>query len=189
MTPIEIAVMSPETAMLPIGAPGPAFEDLLGTDSRRHGLPTYADRGVLVLIFSSNRCPTAKAYGERMNALQREYGPRGVQLLALNSVDPTLYPDESYPRMVERATEDGYAFPYLVDDGQRVARAYGASCTFHVFVLDRERNLRYEGRFDDSRLAMKVTSHDLRNALDDILAGGDVRVSMTRPFGCSLDFV
>ena len=71
-----------------------------------------------------------------MNVLQREYGPRGVQLLAINSNDPYLYPDESYPRMVDRATEDAYAFPYLFDDGQRVAKAYGARCTFHVFVLD-----------------------------------------------------
>ncbi len=77
----------------------------------------------------------------------------------------------------------------MVDDGQRVAKAYGATCTFHVFVLDRARRLRYQGRFDDSRLAERVTSHDLRNALDDLLAGREVRVATTRPFGCSLDFV
>ena len=121
------------------------------TDGLRYGLPPLPIATRIVLIFSSNRCPTAKAYGERMNALQREYGPRGVQLLRSTANDPHLYPDESYPRMVERAAEDGYTFPYLVDDGQQVAKAYGATCTFHVFVLDRERRLRYEGRFDDSR--------------------------------------
>ena len=180
---------SSERATLPIGAVGPAFEDLLGTDGRRYGSTTFADRNALVLIFSSNRCPTAKAYGERMNALQAEYGSRGVQLVAVNSNDPHLYPDESYPRMAERAAEDGYTFPYLVDDGQRIAKAYGVTCTFHVFVLDRARNLRYEGRFDNSRIAANVTSNDLRDALDDVLAGREVRVSTTRPFGCSLDFV
>lgn len=189
MTTLEMAEASPERATLPIGVPGPAFEGLLGTDGRRYGFSRFADCDALVLIFSSNRCPTAKAYGERMNVLQAEYGPRGVQLLALNSNDPHLYPDESYPRMVERAAEDGYTFPYLVDDGQRNAKSYGAACTFHVFVLDRERRLRYEGRFDDSRITANVTSHDLRNALDDILAGRDVRVATTRPFGCGLDFV
>ena len=122
MTPLDMVEASPERATLPIGAPGPAFEGLLGTDGRRYGFSSFADRDALVLIFSSNRCPTAKAYGERMNALQLEYGPRGVQLLAINSNDPHLYPDESYPRMVERAAEDGYAFPYLVDDGQRSRR-------------------------------------------------------------------
>jgi peroxiredoxin len=189
MTPLQIREVSPESATLSIGAQGPVFEGLLGTDGERHGLSSFPDREALVLIFSSNRCPTAKAYGERMNALQHEYGARGVQLLAINSNDPHLYPDESYPRMVERAVEDHYDFPYLVDDGQRTAKAYGAICTFHVFVLDRARRLRYQGRFDDSRLTAKVTSHDLRLALDDVLAGRDARVSTTRPFGCSLDFV
>ena len=91
--------------------------------------------------------------------------------------------------MIERAAEDGYTFPYLVDEGQRVARAYGATCTFHVFVLDRERRLRYQGRFDDARIAERVTSHDLADALEDLLAGREVRVTTTRPFGCRLDFV
>ena len=80
-------------------------------------------------------------------------------------------------------------FPYLADDGQRVAKAYGATCTFHVFLLDRTRRLRYEGRFDDSRIVANVTNHDLRNAIDDILDGRDIGVATTRPFGCSLDFV
>jgi peroxiredoxin len=189
MTALGILEVSPERATLPIGAPGPAFEGLLGTDGRRHGFATVADRDALVLIFSSNRCPTAKAYAERMNALQRDFGPRGVQVLAINSNDPNLQPDESYPRMVERAAEDGYAFPYLVDAGQTVARAYGAVCTFHVFLLDRDRRRRYQGRFDDSRLPGRVTRDDLRSALEDVLAGRDVAIPVTRPFGCSLDFV
>lgn len=188
MTTPDLVNASPERATLPTRASGPVFEALLGVDGRRHGFSSFADRDVLVLIFSSNRCPTAKAYGGRMNALQRQYGSRGVQLVAINSNDPHLYPDESYPRMIDRAAEDQYNFPYLVDDGQRVARAYGATCTFHVFVLDRERRVRYEGRFDDSRIAASVTSSDLANALDDVLAGRDVRVASTRPFGCSLDF-
>lgn len=189
MTPVDLAEASPDRATLPVGAPGPAFEGLLGTDGQRHGFSTLSDREAIVLIFSSNRCPTAKAYGERMNALQREFGPRGVQLVAINSNDPHLYPDESYGRMVDRATEHAYAFPYVADVGQHVAKAYGATCTFHVFVLDRMRRIRYEGRFDDSRIDERVTSHDLANALEDVLAGRDVRVANTRPFGCSLDFV
>jgi peroxiredoxin len=189
VTTVDIASASPVTTTLPIGAAAPGFEGLLATDGGRYGLSSFEDRTALVLVFSSNRCPTAKAYAERMNLLQREYGDRGVQLVALNSNDPHLYPDERYPRMVERVAEDRYTFPYLVDDGQAVARAYGATCTFHVFLLDHERRLRYQGRFDDARIAAKVTTHDLRNALDDLLAGRDVRVASTRAFGCSLDFV
>ena len=189
MTALELLETPAQPATLAIGAPGIPFEGLLGTDGQRHGWSTLAERDLVVLIFSSNRCPTAKAYGERLNALQRDYGARGVQLVAINANDPHLYPEESYPRMVDRAREDEYTFLYLVDDDQRVARAYGATCTFHVFVLDRERRLRYEGRFDDARLPERVTTHDLQNALDDLLAGRAVRVARTRPFGCSLDFV
>jgi len=189
MTALEIVDVSPGRRPLAIGAKGPRFEDLLAADGHRYGFATFAHRDLLVLIFSSNRCPTAKAYAARMNALQEDYGRHGVQLVAINSNDPHLYPDESYPRMVERATQDRYVFPYLFDEGQHVARAYGATCTFHCFVLDGERHVRYEGRFDDARLATNVNSHDLRNALDDLLEGRDVRLTTTRPFGCSLDFV
>jgi peroxiredoxin len=186
---MQLAEASSGIATLPVGAPGPGFDALLGTDGQRYVLSSFAGRDALVLVFSSNRCPTAKAYAERLVALQRDYSPRGVELVAINSNDPHLYPDESYARMVQRAEEDGYTFPYLADPDQRVARAYGAACTFHVSVLDRARILRYEGRFDDARIAANVTTHDLRNALEDILAGRDVRVTRTRPFGCSLDFV
>jgi len=189
MTTIDLVEASLDRATLPVGAPGPTFEGLLGADGQRHGFASLIDREAVVLIFTSNRCPTAKAYGKRMNALQRVFGPRGVQLVAINSNDPHLYPDESYPRMVDRAIEDDYSFPYLADVGQQVAKAYGATCTFHVFVLDRSRLLRYEGRFDDSRIEARVTSPDLANALEDVLAGRDVRLATTRPFGCSLDFV
>lgn len=189
MTPIELLEAPAEPAPLPIGSDAPVFEDLLGTDGERYGLSRFADREAIVLIFSSNRCPTAKAYAGRMHALQADYGPRGVQLLAVNSNDPHLYPDEGFARMADRAYEDGYTFPYVVDPGQEVARAFGATCTFHVFVLDRERRVRYEGRFDSARLPENVTSHDLRDALDDILEGRDVRIPVTRPFGCSLDYV
>ena len=190
MTAIALAApAAAEPLPLAIGEAGPSFDGLLGTDGRRHALSDLADREAVVLIFSSNRCPTAKAYGPRMNALQGEFGPRGVAVVAVNANDPHLYPDESYPRMIERAGEGGYTFPYVVDEGQRLARAYGASCTFHVFVLDRERRLRYQGRFDDARIPERVTSHDLADALEDLLAGRAVRTPVTRPFGCSLDFV
>ena len=189
MTAIQLAPTPSAPAPAPIGTAAPDFEGLLGTDGRRYGLATFADRELLVLIFSSNRCPTAKAYAGRMNALAAELGPRGVGLVALNANDPHLYPDASYARMIERATEDGYTFPYVVDEGQRLARAFGATCTFHVFVLDGSRRVRYQGRFDDARIAERVTSHDLLNALDDLLADREVGVPVTRPFGCSLDYV
>ena len=174
---------------LEIGEAAPGFEGLLGVDGRRYGMSSFDDARVLVVIFTSNRCPTVKAYQDRLGALQADYGPRGVQLAAINSNDPHLYPDESYERMVEFARESGYDFPYLHDQGQQVGRAYGARRTFHAFALDERRRVQYQGRFDDSRLPERVTSADLRNALDDMLAGREPRVASTKPFGCSLDYV
>jgi len=185
-TAIEIAR---EPVTLPISSSALSFYDLLGVDGQRHSLYDLDDRSIVVLVFSSNRCPTAKAYTARMNALAERYAQAGVALIAINSNDPHLYPDESYERMIETAAEQGYQFAYLFDEGQQVARAYGPTRTFEVFALDRDRRLRYHGRFDDARLEGRVTTPDLANAIDDLLAGRPVRVAETRPFGCSLDLM
>lgn len=183
----RIEAEAPE--QLQIGERGPGFENLLGVDGQSHGMSDFSDHPVLVVIFSSNRCPTVHAYEERLRVLQDEYGPRGVQLVAINANDEHLYPEESYEAMVAFADASRYNFPYLQDNQQETARAYGATRTFEIFVLDGDRRLRYHGRFDDARLANRVTSHDLKNALDALLAGREVRVPVTRAFGCSLDLV
>ena len=189
MSAIVLADVEAADPALPIGATGPLFDGLLGTDGRRYGLAGLAGPAGLVIVFSSNRCPTAKAYDGRLADLQRDYADRGIGIVAINANDPHLYPDESYERMVERAVDGRFTVPYVVDAGQAVAKACGATCTFHVFFFDGEHRLRYRGRFDDSRLAERVTSHDLRDALEDVLSGRGVARPLTRPFGCSLDFV
>src|SRR5207248_2849820 len=126
-------------ATLAIGDLAPEFDELTGVDGRRYGLGSFADRSLVVLIFASNRCPTVKAYEGRLRDFDRAFAPRGVQLVAINSNDPHLYPDESYERMVAFAAESGWRFPYLFDDGQHAARAYGPTRTFHAFVLDERR--------------------------------------------------
>ena len=187
MTSLQFVGEAPPAVQ--IGDRAPGFEGLIGTDGQRHGLSSFEDKPVMVLIFASNRCPTVKAYQGRLNQLHGNYASSGVQLVAINSNDPHLYPEERYEKMVEFARDSGYGFPYLWDEGQGTARAYGVTRTFHLFVLDADRRVRYQGRFDDSRLPDRVTTHDLRNALDDVRAGRPVREPMTRAFGCSLDYV
>ena len=170
---------------LTLGSRAPDF-DLPGVDGRNHSLGSFQDKPVLVVMFICNHCPYVKDYEERMVAIQRDYAPRGVQLVAVNSNDEGAYPEDSFPQMVNRALEKGFNFPYLRDESQKVVEAYGGVCTPHIFAFDIGRMLRYRGRIDDSRDASKVTTHDLRNALDDLLAGKDVRVPDTRPFGCSI---
>ena len=168
-----------------LGAPAPDFS-LPGVDGRKYSLESFADKRVLVVIFSCNHCPYVKDYEARMISVQKDYEARGVQLVAINSNDDKAYPDDSFPEMVNRAKEKGFNFPYLRDESQKAVEAYGGVCTPHVFAFDSGRVLRYRGRIDDSRDSSKVTSHDLRNALDDMLAGREVRVPDTRPFGCSI---
>ncbi len=170
---------------LQLGAPAPDF-DLPGVDGRRYSLASFKDKPALVVIFSCNHCPYVMAYEDRMVSVQRDYAAKGVQLVAINSNDDKAYPEDGFPQMVKRAKDKGFNFPYLRDESQKVVEAYGGVCTPHVFAFDRSRKLRYRGRIDDSKDPSKVTSHDLRNALDDLLRGSAVRVPDTKPFGCSI---
>ncbi len=174
--------------MLPLGQTAPDF-DLLGVDGARHSLQSFRDARVLVVVFSCNHCPYVKAYEDRMVSIQREYSANGVQLVAINSNDDASYPEDSFDNMVKRAREKGFNFPYLRDDSQQAVDAFGAVCTPHVFAFDSDRKLRYRGRIDDSRDPAKITSDDLKNALDDLTEGRPVRQPDTRPFGCSIKWV
>ena len=170
---------------LNLGSPAPDF-DLPGVDGHRYSIASFAGKPVLVVIFSCNHCPYVRDYETRMVSIQEEYAPKGVQLVAINSNNEAAYPEDSFPNMVKRAKERGFNFPYLRDASQKAVEAYGGVCTPHVFAFDDRRVLRYRGRIDDSRDVSKVTTHDLKNALDDMLAGADVRVADTKPFGCSI---
>ncbi len=173
------------TPMLALGAKAPQF-DLMGVDGRRHSLSSFADSPVLVVIFSCNHCPYVVAYEDRMISIQKDYASKGVRLVAINSNDEKEYPEDAYPQMIVRAKAKGFNFPYLRDEQQSLVTAFGAVCTPHVFAFDKSRTLRYRGRIDDSKDPNKVTSQDLRNALDDLVRGAPVRVPDTKPFGCSI---
>ena len=161
----------------------PSFNGLLGTDGRTYSLSSFDDKGILIIMFMANRCTAAQAYTERIAAIQDEYRERGVQIVAINSDDPGSFPSESYLEMVKAAEERGYSFPYLKDEDRSVAQTYGAQLTLHVFLLDEERRLRYRGRIDSSPNPAFVTTSELRDALDDILAGREVRVEETMVVG------
>ena len=183
---LELAII--ETPELEVGSKGPEFT-LQGTDGKEHSLASFDSR-FLVIIFMSNGCPTVRAYEDRLMGLQRDYRTKSVRLVGINSNNEHLSAIDSFEEMVRRARESGFTFPYLKDSGGSVAKAYGAVCTPHVFVLDGERRVRYRGRIDDARHESRVTSTDLRNALDDLLGEGPemrtVRVAATEPFGCSI---
>lgn len=171
-----------------IGQKAPSFDNLEGVDGKKYSLSNFSNKEIVVLIFMANRCPTARVYTNRLESIQTEYGPKNVQLVAINSDNQYFFAVESLPKMISVAAERNFNFPYLKDEDQSVAKRYGALVTLHAFVLDKERWLRYRGRVDDSRDPSKVTISDLRNALDDLLAGKEVRTPETRPFACSIDY-
>ncbi len=175
--------------LLQLGASAPDFS-LKGIDGKTHSLKSFADKKILVVIFTCNHCPYVQGWEGRLIAIQNDFAAKGVQLVGINSNDDKKYPEDSFDGMVERAREQGFNFVYLRDPDQSVARAYDAACTPEIFVFDATRKLRYHGRVDDNFKDPKaVTSHDLRNALEDLVAGRSVGVPKTHAMGCSIKWV
>lgn len=171
---------------LTIGEAAPDFR-LPGVDGRDHGLADFADKAVLLVVFSCNHCPYVQAYEDRLIALQRECGARGAQIVAINSNDDTSHPDDGFEHMVRRAREKSFNFPYLRDASQDVARAYGATHTPQLFVFDQERRLRYTGKIDDNwQHPEAVTRRYLRDAVEALLSGGEPAEPVTQAIGCTI---
>lgn len=170
-----------------VGTPAPDFS-LPGVDGRTWSLSDFSDAKALVVVFTCNHCPYAIASEDRLVALQRDYESEGVRLVAINPNDARSHPGDSFERMVERAKDKGFNFPYLRDETQEIARAYDAACTPDVFVFDDARQLVYNGRIDDSwKDASAVRRQDLRQVLDRTLAGEPHGLSEVVPsMGCSI---
>src|SRR5580692_2326795 len=179
--------------ILAIGSAAPDFS-LPGIDGKVHKLGEYKDP-ILVVMFICNHCPTSQLYEGRMEKLVSYYSGKGVGFVAINPNDPkaiTLselgYTDvsDSVEEMKIRAEYRHFNFPYLWDgETQSVTQAYGAQATPHVFIFDKERNLRYEGRIDNAQRESLAKTQDARAALDELLAGKPVTVTHTGAFGCS----
>ncbi len=172
-------------AALVTGTQAPGF-DLPGTDGNSHSLEGLAGKRAVVVVFTCNHCPYAKAWEDRLIAVAGDYAGREVGVLAISPNDPVQYPEDSLEEMRRRAQAKNYPFPYLFDETQDVARAYGAERTPEVFLLDAERQIRYHGAIDDDQDETQVTAHYLHDALDAVLAGAEPPVNDTPPVGCTI---
>ena len=132
-----------------LGADAPAF-DLPGIDGKRHTLDSSRGPNGLVVMFICNHCPYVKAIVDKIVRDARDLAAAGVGCIAVMSNDPAEYPEDSFANMQAVAARHGFAFPYVVDATQEVARAYGAVCTPDFFGFDRELRLVYRGRLDAS---------------------------------------
>ncbi len=172
--------------VLNVGDQAPDFTGIVGTDDKQHSLADYKDAKLVVLVFTCNSCPVAVACEDRMIELQAEYEARGLKLVAINVNNVE---GDKLDKMKERATQKGFNFPYLYDDTQASARAYGAAVTPHFFLLDGDRKVVYMGAMDDSPLsAAEVQKDYLRAAIDSTLAGEAPKVGETRQQGCGIRY-
>jgi peroxiredoxin len=180
--------------ILPLGSSAPDFS-LPGVDGKIHSIGDYASSPVLVVVFTCNHCPIAQMYEQRIQQLEADYRDRGVAVVAIQPNNPkAIRIDEldssdisdSLEEMKIRFAYKHLHYPYLYDgETQSVARAYGPQATPHVFIFDKDRKLRYEGRMDNSYRQELVNTQDARNAIDALLANRDVQVKKTGVFGCS----
>jgi len=170
---------------LDAGDKAPGWTNLIGTDDHRHSLSDYADAKVIVFTFICNHCPVAKAYEDRFIEFAKQYKDKQVTFVAVNC---STFPADRLDKMKQRAKKKGFNFDYLYDPSQKVGRAYGATVTPQVFVLDEDRKIAYMGAFDDNRNRDKVKYHYVRDAVNALLTGKAPEVAESRPFGCEINY-
>lgn len=170
---------------LSIGELAPPLE-LPDTEGALHTLPFPGEVPATVVFWTCNHCPYALAWHDRLIDVARKYGERGVRFLAINSNDADRYPRDSLEAMRERVASESWPFPYLHDEGQDAARAWGARVTPDLFVLDSDLMLRYRGAPDADYQDRAQNAVWLREALDALLSGQEVPKAETEPVGCSI---
>jgi len=171
---------------LQLGEAAPDFA-LPGIDGKTYGLSDFANAKLLVVFFTCNHCPFVVGSEDRILRLDDAYHPRGVDFVGINSNETDHHPTDDVPHMKQRAQQEGIHYPYLRDESQDVAKAYGALRTPHFYVFDADRKLRYTGRLDDNpRDESQATTRELAGALDALLDGREPPTAVTNPIGCNV---
>lgn len=176
-----------ESSAIALGSPAPDFV-LSAPDGRTVRLADYDGTPALLVAFISNRCPFVLLIREEFAAFARDYAQKGLAVLAINANDPVAHPEESLERVAAESREQGYAFAYVKDTTQEVARAFNAACTPEFYLYDKDRRLAYHGQFDDARPGSDrpVTGAVLRAAADAVLSGRPVPGEQRPSIGCNI---
>lgn len=163
---------------------------LKNIDNKMVSLKDYKDAKGFIVIFTCNHCPYAKAYEERIVALDKKFKNLGYPVIAINPNNPEINKEDSFDKMIVRANEKGFTFPYLFDDGQKIYPQYGATKTPHVYILEKTSKgniVKYIGAIDDNyedEKAVKVKY--VEDAVNSLLKGNEVKVKTTKAIGCSI---
>lgn len=173
------------TDKLALGAKCPQFS-LTATDGKLYSLESFSSKKFLIVIFSCNHCPYVQAYEDRIIEIQKDYNEY-LSIVAISSNETENYPEDSFEKMKERASLKGFNFPYLFDESQEIAKAFGATHTPEIFLFDSERNLAFHGKIDDNWQDPKnVKSAYLRNAINELIEGIKISVPETFTIGCTI---
>ena len=163
---------------------------LKNIDGKMMSLSDMPDAKGFIVIFTCNTCPVSVANEERIIELDKNFKSKGYPVIAINPNNPEVQPGDSFDKMIERADDKGFTFPYLLDEGQTVYPAYGAVATPHTYLLKREGDklkVVYTGAIDNnSRDASAADQHYLADAVNALLAGTVPEVTTTRAIGCSI---
>ncbi|HRD07223.1 MAG: thioredoxin family protein [Saprospiraceae bacterium] len=169
--------------------PGDVAADfkLKNVDGKMVSLSDFKNVKGYIVVFTCNHCPYAKAYEDRLIAINDKYSKQGYPVIAINPNDPSAEPEDSFDEMKVRAKQKGFKFPYLMDEGQKIYPQYGATKTPHVFLLDSKRVVKYIGSIDDSPTdASAVKAKYLEDAIAALQAGKDIIPNVTKALGCSI---
>ncbi len=177
-----------ESKMVDLGTLAPYFELPNPIDGKKYSLDILKSEKATVVMFICNHCPYVVHIADVISRISDEFIPKGVSFIAINSNDVKNYPADSPEKMVKFASMYNFQFPYLFDETQDVAKAYGAVCTPDIFVYNGKLELVYRGQFDASRPGnnIPVTGNSLRNALLDILELGVVNTLQVPGIGCNI---
>ena len=178
--------MAVESFSIPVGSNIIPF-DLPATDGKNYSVESFKDAKVLVVAFSCNHCPYAKAAWPLLIKMAEEFKDKGVTFVAINPNDESQYPEDSFDEMKKSIVDWQINFPYLRDQNQETARTYKAACTPDIFVYDNKRKLYYHGRINDNwQNPEKVTKEELKDALDSLLLGNPPPQPQYPSLGCSI---
>jgi peroxiredoxin len=177
-----------ESTMLELGTKAPDFsltDVMTGETVRRDD---FRDRQALLVMFICAHCPYVKHIERTLGTLGADYGDKPLAIVAISANDVSSHPNDSPDGLRAQATAHGFAFPYLYDESQAVARAYHAACTPDFFLFDAQQKLVYRGQYDSSRPGngIPVTGEDLRAAIDTVLAGKPVSPDQRPSIGCNI---
>lgn len=167
-----------------VGDPAPAWSALPGTDGKKHSLADLKNKDVVVVVFTCNSCPMAVEYEERIMAFTKKHAGK----VAVVAINVNTVAEDRLPRMVDRAKERNFNFPYLYDESQKIARAYGAEYTPEFFVLDKQRRIAYMGAMDDRSPPAAATALYLEDAVAAVLRGAKPVTTEKLARGCRIRY-